>query len=42
MLRHVFAVVRACEPCLSRSTHAFGVPALVDACGTILDERSTD
>jgi len=46
MLNHVSAVVRAYDPCLSCSTHAFGVPALkirlVDARGTLLDELTTD
>ena len=46
MLNHVSAVVRAYDPCLSCSTHAFGVPALkirlVDARGNILDELTTD
>jgi NAD-reducing hydrogenase large subunit len=46
MLNHVSAVVRAYDPCLSCSTHAFGVPALkirlVGARGNILDQRSTD
>lgn len=42
MLNRVSAVVRAYDPCLSCSTHAFGVPAiriqLLDAAGNILDE----
>src|SRR3974390_870947 len=46
MLNHVCAVVRAYDPCLSCSTHAFGIPAvqirLVDAHGEALDELSTD
>jgi NAD-reducing hydrogenase large subunit len=46
MLNHVSAVVRAYDPCLSCSTHAFGMPALkirlVDTRGTILDELATD
>ena len=46
MLNYVSAVVRAYDPCLSCSTHAFGMPALkirlVDPNGTILDELSTD
>ena len=46
MLNHVSAVVRAYDPCLSCSTHAFGVPALkirlVDANGRLLDELATD
>jgi NAD-reducing hydrogenase large subunit len=45
MLNHVSAVVRAYDPCLSCSTHAFGVPALkirlVDARGAVLDELAT-
>jgi len=46
MLNHVSAVVRAYDPCLSCSTHAFGVPALrirlLAANGTLLDELTTD
>jgi NAD-reducing hydrogenase large subunit len=46
MLNHVSAVVRAYDPCLSCSTHAFGQPALqirlVDPRGQILDQISTD
>lgn len=46
MLNHVSAVVRAYDPCLSCSTHAFGVPALkislVDPNGNVLDQLSTD
>jgi NAD-reducing hydrogenase large subunit len=46
MLNHVSAVVRAYDPCLSCSTHAFGKPALhirlLDAGGAILDTLSTD
>ena len=42
MLNRVSAVVRAYDPCLSCSTHAFGVPAvsisLVGADGELLDE----
>jgi NAD-reducing hydrogenase large subunit len=42
MLNRVSAVVRAYDPCLSCSTHAFGVPAvhiaLVDAAGNIVDQ----
>ena len=42
MLNRVFAVVRAYDPCLSCSTHAFGVPAveisLLDATGNLLDQ----
>lgn len=45
MLNHVSAVVRAYDPCLSCSTHAFGMPALkirlVDTAGAVLDELST-
>jgi NAD-reducing hydrogenase large subunit len=41
MLNRVSAVVRAYDPCLSCSTHAFGVPAievsLLSADGTLLD-----
>jgi NADH-quinone oxidoreductase subunit E len=44
MLNHVPAVVRAYDPCLSCSTHAFGQPALqiclVDPRGRILDQLS--
>ncbi len=44
MLNRVSAVVRAYDPCLSCSTHAFGVPALriqlLDATGQVLDELS--
>lgn len=46
MLNHVSALVRAYDPCLSCSTHAFGQPALqirlVDPRGRILDQLSTD
>jgi hypothetical protein len=46
MLNHVSSVVRAYDPCLSCSTHAFGQPALqirlVDPRGQILDQISTD
>ncbi len=46
MLNHVSAVVRAYDPCLSCSTHAFGMPALqirlVDHHGNVLDQLSTD
>jgi NAD-reducing hydrogenase large subunit len=46
MLNHVSAVVRAYDPCLSCSTHAFGMPALriqlVDDQGRVLDQLSTD
>jgi NAD-reducing hydrogenase large subunit len=46
MLNHVSAVVRAYDPCLSCSTHAFGVPALkislVDCNGNVLDQLSSD
>lgn len=46
MLNHVSAVVRAYDPCLSCSTHAFGVPALqirlVDHAGNLLDQLSTE
>ena len=42
MLNRVSAVVRAYDPCLSCSTHAFGMPAvsisLVSATGELLDE----
>ena len=42
MLNRVSAVVRAYDPCLSCSTHAFGVPAveisLLDATGNLLDQ----
>lgn len=42
-LNRVSAVVRAYDPCLSCSTHAFGRPAfrmrLLDARGAVLDER---
>ena len=45
MLNHVSAVVRAYDPCLSCSTHAFGVPALkirlVGCDGAVLDELTT-
>src|SRR3974377_1133510 len=45
-LNRVSAVVRAYDPCLSCSTHAFGVPALqirlVDCQHNLLDELSTD
>jgi len=41
-LNRVSAVVRAYDPCLSCSTHAFGVPAmeisLLDAAGNLLDQ----
>jgi NAD-reducing hydrogenase large subunit len=44
MLNRVCAVVRAYDPCLSCSTHAFGVPAialqLVDAKGQVVDQLS--
>jgi len=46
MLNRVSAVVRAYDPCLSCSTHAFGVPAvhveLVDSAGKLLDEVKND
>jgi NAD-reducing hydrogenase large subunit len=46
MLNHVCAVVRAYDPCLSCSTHAFGVPALqirlVSHRGELLDQLSTE
>jgi len=46
MLNYVSAVVRAYDPCLSCSTHAFGVPSLkiqlVNATGSVLDELTTD
>jgi len=46
MLNHVSAVVRAYDPCLSCSTHAFGVPALrirlVNHEGLLLDQLSTE
>ena len=46
MLNHVSAVVRAYDPCLSCSTHAFGVPALqihlVNHEGKLLDHLSTE
>jgi NAD-reducing hydrogenase large subunit len=46
MLNHVSAVVRAYDPCLSCSTHAFGVPALqirlVDHEGKLLDQLPTE
>jgi NAD-reducing hydrogenase large subunit len=42
MLNRVSAVVRAYDPCLSCSTHAFGMPAvsisLVGPNGELLDE----
>jgi len=42
MLNRISAVVRAYDPCLSCSTHAFGVPALqiqlLDSSGNVLDE----
>ena len=42
MLNRVSAVVRAYDPCLSCSTHAFGVPAmeisLLDTTGNLLDQ----
>ena len=45
MLNRVSAVVRAYDPCLSCSTHAFGMPAvsisLVGANGELLDELRT-
>jgi NAD-reducing hydrogenase large subunit len=45
MLNRVCAVVRAYDPCLSCSTHAYGMPAmrlqLIDAEGTVLDELET-
>jgi len=45
MLNRVSAVVRAYDPCLSCSTHAWGQPAvrliLKDAAGTVLDELAT-
>ena len=41
MLNRVSAVVRAYDPCLSCSTHAFGMPAvsitLLGADGSVLD-----
>lgn len=44
MLNRVSAVVRAYDPCLSCSTHAFGVPAiriqLLNSNGQLLDELS--
>jgi NAD-reducing hydrogenase large subunit len=46
MLNRVSAVVRAYDPCLSCSTHAFGVPALqirlVNHEGKLLDQLSTE
>jgi NAD-reducing hydrogenase large subunit len=46
MLNHVSAVVRAYDPCLSCSTHAFGVPALrirlANHEGLLLDQLSTE
>jgi len=46
MLNRVSAVVRAYDPCLSCSTHAFGLLAMtirmVGADGDILDELTTD
>jgi len=46
MLNHVSAVVRAYDPCLSCSTHAFGMPALqirlVDHEGRLLDQLSSE
>ena len=46
MLNRVSAVVRAYDPCLSCSTHAFGLLPmqirLVDAQGTVLDQLTTD
>lgn len=46
MLNHVSAVVRAYDPCLSCSTHAFGVPAfvirLVNHEGELLDQLSVE
>jgi NAD-reducing hydrogenase large subunit len=46
MLNHVSAVVRAYDPCLSCSTHAFGMPALqirlLNHDGVLLDQLSTD
>ncbi len=46
MLNRVSAVVRAYDPCLSCSTHAFGTPALdialMDKTGTVLDRLRTE
>ncbi|MFZ0732753.1 MAG: Ni/Fe hydrogenase subunit alpha [Candidatus Sulfotelmatobacter sp.] len=46
MLNRVSAVVRAYDPCLSCSTHAWGQPAvrimLLDSRGTVLDELIAD
>ena len=46
MLNRVSAVVRAYDPCLSCSTHAAGVPALliqlIDSSGTLVDELKND
>jgi len=46
MLNRVSAVVRAYDPCLSCSTHAWGLLAmqirLLDANGAVLDELRTD
>jgi NAD-reducing hydrogenase large subunit len=46
MLNRVSAVVRAYDPCLSCSTHAWGVPALeirlMDSQGKVLDKLSPD
>ena len=46
MLNRVSAVVRAYDPCLSCSTHAFGVPALeislVSAEGVLLDRLRSE
>jgi NAD-reducing hydrogenase large subunit len=45
MLNRVCAVVRAYDPCLSCSTHAYGMPSLrvqlIDAKGTVVDELAT-
>lgn len=46
MLNRVSAVVRAYDPCLSCSTHAFGLPAvhiqLLDSTGNVVDELTND
>jgi len=46
MLNHVSALVRTYDPCLSCSTHAFGMPALrirlVSHEGKVLDQLSSE